>query len=147
MIAVLDASVALKWQFYDEEASGAATRLLKDFVEGRIALLAPTLFMYEIVSAINVAIERKRIEETSGYSAISYITSLGIELRGFEALIDSTFYLARRFKLLPYDCAYLALAKKEHCDFLTGDKKLFRAIKNRVPWAIWIGDYHDHISE
>ena len=141
MTAVLDASVALKWQFEDEEVTSSATALLEDFVEGKIELIVPTLFPYEIINAINVAINRKRIEEEVGYRAINYITSLGIELRSFDDLIGSTFYMARRYNLSPYDCAYMALAEKEKCDFFTGDKKLFNSISNCLPWVKWIGDY------
>ena len=141
MIAVLDASVALKWQFEDEEATGAATALLEDFVEGKIELIAPTLFPYEILSAVNVAINRKRIGEAAGYRAINYIISLGIELRSFDDLIEPTFQMARHYRLSPYDCAYMALAEKEKCDLLTGDSRLFNAIMNQLAWVRWIGDY------
>lgn len=141
MIAVLDASVALKWQFEDEEATGAATALLEDFVEGKIELIAPTLFPYEILSAVNVAINRKRIGEAAGYRAINYIISLGIELRSFDDLIEPTFQMARHYRLSSYDCAYMALAEKEKCDLLTGDSRLFNAIMNQLAWVRWIGDY------
>jgi predicted nucleic acid-binding protein len=141
MTAVLDASVALKWQFDDEEATRAATVLLEDFIEGRIELITPTLFPYEIISAINVAINRQRIREADGYRAINHITSLGIELRNFGDLIEPTFRTARQYGLSPYDCAYIALAERENCDFITGDKKLFKVIKNHIPWIKWIGDY------
>jgi predicted nucleic acid-binding protein len=141
MIAVLDASVALKWQFEDEEATSASTALLGDFIDGKIDLVSLTLFPYEIVNAINVAINRKRIEEAIGYRAITYLTSLGIELRSFDELIESTFTMARKYSLSPYDCAYMALAEKEKCDFLTGDKRLFNSIKNYFSWVKWIGDY------
>ena len=141
MIAVLDASVALKWQFEDEKVTSAAMALLEDFVEGKVELITPTLFPYEILNAINVAIHRKRIEEEAGYRAMNYITSLGIELRSFENLIGNAFYMARQYTLSSYDCAYLALAEKEKCDFFTGDKKLFNSIRNRLPWIKWIGDY------
>jgi len=94
-----------------------------------------------ILNAINGAIHRKRIEEEAGHRAIHYITSLGIELRSFDHLSGPAFYMARRYGLSPYDCAYLALAEKEKCDFFTGDKKLFNSIKNHLPWIKWIGDY------
>ena len=141
LIAVVDASVALKWQFEDEEITDAATALLRDFVGRRVELITPTLFTYEIISAINTAVNRKRIGEEAGHRAVVYLTSLGIELRGFEDLIGPTFYMARQYGLSPYDCAYMALAEKEKCDFLTGDKKLFQTVKNRLPWVRWIGDY------
>ena len=141
MISVLDASVALKWQFEDEEATSSAMALLEDFIEGKIELITLTLFPYEIVSAINVAINRKRIRETAGYEAINYITSLGIPFRSFDDLIKTTFQMSRKYNLSPYDCAYLALAEKEKCDFFTGDKKLFKTVKIHFPWVKWIGDY------
>jgi predicted nucleic acid-binding protein len=80
MMAVLDASVALKWQFQDGEAMEQATELLRDYVNGRIQLVAPTLISHEIVSAVNVAVNRNRISETVGYTAIQNLASLGIEL-------------------------------------------------------------------
>ena len=141
MIAVLDASVALKWQFQDEEATRASTALLGDFIDGKIDLVSLTLFPYEIVNAINVAINRKRLEEAIGYLAITYLTSLGIELRSFNELIEATFTLARKYSLSPYDCAYMALAEKEKCDFFTGDKRLFNSMKDYFSWVKWIGDY------
>jgi predicted nucleic acid-binding protein len=141
MIAVLDASVALKWQFEGEEASNMAMVFLEDFIDGKIDLISPTLFPYEILNAIHVAINRKRIKEEAGYRAINYINSLRVELRSFDDLIGPAFYMARRYGLFPYDCAYMALAEKEKCEFFTGDKKLFNSMKNRLPWIKWIGDY------
>ena len=140
-MSVLDASVALKWQFEDEEATRPATGLLEDFIQDKIELITLTLFPYEILNAINVAINRKRIRETIGYEALSYIISLGIPLRNFDDLIKPTFQMARKYNLSPYDCAYLALAEKEKCNFYTGDKKLFEAVKTYLPWVKWIGDY------
>ena len=142
MIAVLDASVALKWQFEDEEATVAAMSLLEDFTEARIELITPTLFPYEIISAVNIAINRNRIGEAAGYRAINYITSLGIGLRAFDDLVEPTFHMARQYGLSTYDCAYMALAEKEKCDLITGDRKLFNAVKSQLPWVKWIGDYH-----
>lgn len=49
MMAVVDASVALKWQFMDEEATVGATALLEDFIEGQVHLITSTLFPYEIL--------------------------------------------------------------------------------------------------
>ena len=141
MMAVVDASVALKWQFQDEDATAQAIDLLSDFVEGKVRLIAPTLFSYEIVSAVNVAINRKRISEDDGYRAINYLTSLDIELCGFIELIESTFHLARQYGRTPYDCAYMALAESRQCDFITGDRRLFNAMENQLSWVKWVGDY------
>lgn len=105
------------------------------------SVAAPTLFPYEIISAINVAINRKRIKESFGYTAVKYITSLGIGLISFNDLIETTFQMARQYGLSTYDCAYMALAEKENCNLITGDKKLFKAIRKHFPWVKLIGDY------
>lgn len=141
MITVIDASVALKFQFHDEEAVEAATLLLRRYVEGKIDLVAPTLLPYEIVSAVHVAINRKRIEESVGYKAVNYLTSLGINLYGFDELIEMTFNLARKHGLSPYDCCYLALAERLKCDFITGDRRLYNSCENKIRRIKWIGDY------
>ncbi len=141
MKVVIDASVALKWQFEEEEASGPATVLLEDFVEARIELTTITLFPYEILSAINVAVSRKRISEPVGKKAMHYLTSLGIEESPFDDLIEIAFRMAREYRLSTYDCAYMALAEREGCDFYTGDKKLHRATRTHLSWVKWIGDY------
>jgi predicted nucleic acid-binding protein len=143
MIAVVDASAALKWQFADEEATAAATALLNDFIEDRIDLISPTLLSYEFISGINVAINRKRIAERDGYRAITYFISLGIELRPFGDLMEDTFRMSRKYSLSPYDCAYLSLAENEKCDLFTGDKKLLNAVQPSFPWVKWIGDYRE----
>jgi len=108
--------------------------IFKGFVKGKIDLIT-------IISAINVAVNRKRIREETGFRAVDYITSLGIEVRSFDDLIEPTFRMARQYGLSPYDCAYLALGEKEKCDFFTGDKRLFNAVKNQLSWIKWIGDY------
>ena len=41
MTTVIDASVALKWQFEDEEVVSPAMALLHEFVEGRLASVSP----------------------------------------------------------------------------------------------------------
>jgi predicted nucleic acid-binding protein len=141
MKAVIDASAALKWQFKEEDASEASIALLEDFVEGKIELITVTLFSYEILSALSVAIKRGRITEAIGQKALTYLTSLGIEEKTFDDLIGTTFKIARKFHLSPYDCAYAALAEKEECNFYTGDKKLFNAAKVHLPKVQWIGNY------
>ena len=141
MRAVIDASAALKWQFKEEEASEAAIALLEDFVEGKIELITVTLFPYEILSALNVAVKRGRISEAIGQKVLTYLTSLGIEEKIFDDLIGTTFKIARKYHLSTYDCAYITLAEREECNFYTGDKKLFNAAKVHLPKVQWIGNY------
>ncbi len=67
---VLDASVALKWRLRDEEATQQADALLEDFLAGKLVLLTPTLFDYEIANALRVAVTRQRLSEQDGAAAL-----------------------------------------------------------------------------
>lgn len=40
-----------------------------------------------------------------------------------------------------YDGAYLALAEEMESKLVTGDRRLYKAVKNRLPWVLWIEDY------
>ncbi len=39
-----------------------------------------------------------------------------------------------------YDASYISLAKKNNIDFVTGDKRLYNGVKDRLKWIKWIGD-------
>ena len=68
---VIDASVALKWRLRDEEATSQADALLDDFLAGKLELLTPTLFDYEIANALRVAVTRQRLSEPDAATALA----------------------------------------------------------------------------
>ena len=139
---VVDASVALKWQFKDEQETDAAMRLLSDFIGGEIELLSPTLFAYEVANAVYIAVSRERIPEMDGMDAIKDLLALGIKLISFdEALVEKAFKLSRNHNRSVYDCSYLALADEKRCLLYTADQRLFNALKNNVGFIKWVGDY------
>ena len=49
---VIDASTALKWTLRDEEPSSQADALLDDLLAGRLSVLVPTIFDYEITNVL-----------------------------------------------------------------------------------------------
>jgi predicted nucleic acid-binding protein len=139
--AVIDASVALKWQFKDELETEQAIYILEDFIAGKIELISPTLFAYEIVNAIYIAVIKNRISGMEGFGAVNDILSVGVKLVEFAELIEPTFNSALRYNRSTYDCAYLSLAEKEGCVMYTADKRLFNALKNKIRFIKWVGDY------
>ena len=138
---IVDASVALKWQFKDEQETEAAIHLLTDFVHGEIELLSPTLFAYGIVNAVNIVVSRERIPEEEGMGAIRDILSIGVKLVDFNVLFERAFGLSRTHSRSVYDCSYLALAEKEDCPLYTADKRFFNALNDKIKRIKWIGDY------
>jgi predicted nucleic acid-binding protein len=138
---VIDASVALKWRLRDEEATNQADALLDHFLAGKLGLLTPTLFDYEITNALKVAVTKGRLTESEAIAAIVDFQAFNIKPYNFQEIQTLTFQLAYQHQRSAYDSAYLALAQLKGLWFYTGDKRLFNAVTGTLNWVKWIGDY------
>lgn len=138
---VIDASAALKWRLRDEEATEGADLLLDDFLAGKLELLTPTLFDYEIANALKTAVGIKRLTEEDALDALRDFQEYAIERCDFQTIQEASMQLAHRYQRSVYDSAYLALAQAERLWFFTGDKRLFNAVGKLLSWVKWIGDY------
>jgi predicted nucleic acid-binding protein len=139
-VAVIDASVALKWQLNDEEYVQQAVALRDDFVKkGDFSLYAPNLWVYEIVNGLVMAMRRGRITETDAEKSLEYIFALGIKEKRAEPL--QIYTIAQKYGISAYDAAYLAVADSEGAEFWTGDNELYQAVATELIWVKWIGDY------
>jgi predicted nucleic acid-binding protein len=138
---VIDASVALKWRLRDEEATCQADALLEDFLAGKLALLTPTLFDYEIANALRVAVTRQRLSEQDAATALADFAQYTIVRYDFTGIANLTFHLSSQYQRSAYDSAYLALAQTQGVWFFTGDRRLFNAVGHVLSWVKWLGDY------
>jgi len=138
---VIDGSVALKWRLRDEAATSQADALLEDFLAGKLELLTPTLFDYEIANALRVAVTRQRLSEQDAAAALADFAQYMIVRYDFTGLASLTFYLSGQYQRSAYDSAYLALAQSQGVWFFTGDKRLFNAVGHALSWVKWLGDY------
>jgi predicted nucleic acid-binding protein len=138
---VIDASVALKWRLRDEEETDQADSLLEDFLIGQLDLHTPTLFDYEITNALKVAVTMGRLTEAEAITGISDFQQYDIQRYGFRAIQILALRIASQHQRSVYDSAYLALAQSKELWFYTGDKRLFNAVGQALPWVKWIGDY------
>jgi predicted nucleic acid-binding protein len=139
-LAVVDASVVLKWQFDDEECISQATALRNDYYErGVIALIAPQLLVYEVANGIATAARRKRLAPDKAVEALSNLLALGVELR--EVALVGVLETVIKYNLAAYDAAYLALAEAADCVLWTGDKPFYHAVKGKISRVKWIGSY------
>jgi len=135
---IVDASVILSAFFPDEEQPQAQL-LIRDCVIGRLQLAAPDLLLYEVTNAVVQARRRGRIDDEQAAAILSSFEGLGITLRpvGWEQMLP----MAQRFGRSAYDAAYLALAAAEDQPLITGDARLYGAVREQLPWVQWIGDY------
>jgi predicted nucleic acid-binding protein len=138
---VIDASVALKWVFSDEDGIGQASQLLMDSAAGRLIMHAPELMGYEWGNGIWAALRQQRILWDEALTAIRTLPILNIRFHPIEEIRELALELAQQYQRSYYDSAYLALAQKLGVLCFTGDRRLYNALNQHLNWLRWIGDY------
>ena len=119
---VLDASIAHAWAFEElsETADVVRTRLRSD------AVLAPSLWWFELRNGLVMAERRRRTTEHETTEFLGLIAELGVTI---DPLPDeaAVMTLARRHRLTVYDASYLELALREGVPLATLDGPLANA--------------------
>jgi predicted nucleic acid-binding protein len=124
---VLDASVALKWFFWDE-AGGERARHYRDrHASGDEIIAVPDLFFYEVAKVLS---NRTTLSVEAMSEAFSLLWSFDFEVftLGLGEFL-SGITLSERYRITLYDAAYIELARKLKCEFVTFDKKLYEKVK------------------
>ena len=137
--AVIDASIALKWQLEDEQHSAQALALRDDvIIRGRLTAYAPSLYVYELINGIISAVSRGRVEPSQGEDALRNLFSVEVSLRTPSA--ERTHDMALQYSVSAYDSSYLTLAETLQAELWTADRQLYDAVRE-LSWVRWIGDY------
>jgi predicted nucleic acid-binding protein len=124
---VLDASVVLKWIFGDEEGGEKAKPYREGHVTGEETVAVHSLFFYEIA---NVLATKTGLSTKDAGEAFSLMWNFDLEVFGLgldEFLEGIT--LSRQYGITVYDAAYVGLARKLGCLFVTADRRLHKKIK------------------
>lgn len=130
---MVDASVAVKWQLRDEEHIDKADAIKQAFLLRTLELIIPVIFSVEWANALNVAILRGRFPENEWQDALKDLEALQIPVRNPPSLLFEAWQIARAHSRAVYDGLYVALAKIEGCELVTGDRKLFNAVSSQLP--------------
>ncbi len=132
---IVDANVVLR-AFFPDEAQSQAQWLIRDHIAGRVPLKAPALLPYELSNAIWQAEKRGRISRSLANEILQAIEGLEIEIvtQAWGEMLP----LARQFGCSTYDAAYLSLAQTTGEPLMTGDRRLYNAVHDRLDWVLWI---------
>ena len=120
---VLDASVILKWIFSNEEGGNEALRWKNDHASRHETVAVPDLLFYEVA---NVLATKSRLGKEASAEAFSVLWDFNLECFDFgrdEFL--SAISLSAEYEISLYDAAYIELAVRLNCSFVTADKKLY----------------------
>lgn len=120
-LAVIDASVAVKW-FLDEADTEAALLLQSDFLERRLTLRVPSVFPFEVLNALKSSRRFKDRELIEAGRALDRTDILMVPLVG--EYFEQTVAASLRGRVTICDASYLALAEALRCLLFTADETL-----------------------
>ncbi len=135
---VVDASFAFRLVL---PGPGQATyrSLMAEWLEDGYELVAPSLWIYEMTSALCKVVRSGQITPEEGARAVALAQTLGVELvvpdrEQARSAFDWTIRLKRA---AAYDSFYLALAERLRCPLWTADRRLCAAVDQ--PWVRCVG--------
>jgi len=138
-LAVIDASVSLKWALDDEDAVENALALRDAALAGRLTMVAPSLWYYEVTNGLVTAVRRGRLDAAAGGQALPLLLRLGVRL--VDPSAGTVYQAALTHGVAAYDAAYVALAADLEAPLWTGDRRLFERVAPREARMHWVGDF------
>jgi predicted nucleic acid-binding protein len=145
---VADTSIVIKW-IIPEPDSPVALALVTKWFSSRIVILAPALLLYEVTNVLHQRVRKGGITFDEAEQALANVLlgALKLDFSQPSALSTRALQLAQQYKLpATYDSHYLALAERENCEYWTADERLWNAVKGKLSWVRWLGDYRSSIS-
>jgi len=103
-----------------------------------------TLAYYEVLNALSYALRGlksgQKLPIEKALEILRAMAGLDLEEQSVKGLEEQIFRISQLYQRTAYDAAYLALAQDKGTPLITGDKRLYGAVKERLPWGRWIGD-------
>jgi predicted nucleic acid-binding protein len=124
-MAVVDASVAMKW-FIDEEDADKAELLLRSR-----ELIAPAIILSEVGNGLWSKRSTSNIDRDLGRDLIGELPQLLKEIVPIEGLMRDAMQFAFDLDHPIYDCVYLALAIQRRLPLVTADKRFIGKLDGR----------------
>lgn len=125
---VVDASVALKWVFAEDDSEIAEALLDLD-------LIAPDFLILECANAIWSRTCSGHITPADAQSALAALSAVPMTLVAASELAAAALAVAVPLGHRAYDCAYLALAQREAIPLVTADRRFVAALRQSPAFA------------
>jgi len=108
---------------------------MTDWLKNSVHLHTPTLWTYEITSAITKGVRFGLLSEATGRELLAQVFQLDLQIVSPDtSQANAEFQWSRRLdRANAYDCFYLSLAEALETDLWTSDQKLVNAVNQ--PWV------------
>lgn len=132
---IIDASVALKWFFENEDDQDKANILLQNIRDGKLQLVVPDIWWYEITNVFRSSIKSGKMSLKNVKMHLKDLRELNLVTVDFISIMDLTCQIAVKLDISVYDASYVVLAKSQKYPFYTADKKLLDKIPSSYKWV------------
>ena len=126
---VLDSSVGFKL-LVPETGTENALRLRGE------DLIAPDVYPIEIAHALGKAGRAGRLPVADTMDLLSEALETLPVLHPALPLLPRAYEIASAARIGVYDCLYVALAEREHCELVTADQKLISNLEKDFPFIV-----------
>ncbi|MEQ9090918.1 MAG: type II toxin-antitoxin system VapC family toxin [Balneola sp.] len=123
-LPVIDASVALKW-FFPEENSAIA----RSFLSERNQFVVPDLFWIETSNIISKKVRKSELSIKEAERIIQILENMNFVTISFDQIKAEAFFISTRFSITLYDACYLAVAVNYEGNLFTADIRMSNEIK------------------
>lgn len=138
----VDASLAAKWLFPEEDYSAKARALLAAAYRNNEMLFAPPHLVAEITNVVRQRMRRGGLSLAAGQRRLRRLLRFRVTSLPSAGLYERALELADRYGIdAAYDAVYLAQAQLLGVDLWTDDRRLLRKLNGRLPFVRWIAEY------
>jgi len=132
----VDASILIKL-IVGEPGSDQVDALWESWIDDDMRIIAPSLLRYEITAVLRKKVYRKQLSKELAAAALSAALDLSeVEYVDVPTLHPRALEIACQYDLpTAYDAHYLALAEIWECAFWTADRRLYRYVKEKLPYV------------
>ena len=140
MTLVIDSSAVLKW-ILNETDSDAARRILQDYQDGLVDLMAPSLVHWEVGNVLAKLVRCGELALEQAEDGFAIVLQHSPMLQDTPAVSRAALKMAATHHHSYYDCLFLALALERHCGLITADERFFRGMRAAFPMIQLARDY------
>jgi predicted nucleic acid-binding protein len=133
MNLVVDASVAVKWLFEEQDSDRAEALLARAGISDRLKLVAPAILAAEIASALWKRTRRGDMDRQKALETHERFEEICPLLVPIADLAQRALELAIGSRHPVYDCFYVALAEELPAELITADERLYKAFVPDFP--------------
>lgn len=137
----VDAGILLKLVLQEPD-SHLAEALWQSWISAGVQPVAPQLFPFEVTAVLRKLTHRETVKPDLAGKMLKTALAIDVSLQTFDGIHQRAWQLAADFKRpTAYDTHYLALAEHLGCPFWTADQRLFNAVRDKLEWVYFLGNF------